>query len=341
MKRLLNTLYVTNPDAMLRKKDDAVAVYLDGNEQVSIPFHLLEGIVIYGHAGFTNSLLGSCAEHGVGVVILDERGRFKCRVEGPVSGNVLLRKAQYEASALPDQSLAIAKRFVMAKVHNSRIVLQHAVRDHPTVEGTTATEAIESLQISKSSVSSAMTLDELRGVEGDAAHVYFSAFGMLLSARGITPSFAGRNRRPPRDPVNAALSFFYTMLAREIGTACESVGLDPQVGYLHACRPGRDSLALDLIEELRAPVVDRFVLSLFNRGQLSSKDFEESGGAIFFKDAAFKDVLALWQTKKQEEIMHPFLKERIQIGLIPQIQAQLLARYLRGNLDDYPAFLWR
>lgn len=341
MKRLLNTLYVTNPDAMLRKKDDAVAVYLDGNEQASIPFHLLEGIVIYGHAGFTNSLLGSCAEHGVGVVILDERGRFKCRVEGPVSGNVLLRKAQYEASSLPDQSLTIAKRFVMAKVHNSRIVLQHAVRDHPTIEGATVTRAIEGLQISKSSVSSVMTLDELRGVEGDAAHVYFSAFGMLLSARDTTLSFVGRNRRPPKDPVNAALSFFYTMLAREIRTACESVGLDPQVGYLHACRPGRDSLALDLIEELRAPVVDRFVLSLFNRGQLSSKDFEESGGSVFFKDAAFKNVLALWQTKKQEEITHPFLKERIQIGLIPQIQAQLFARYLRGNLDDYPAFLWR
>lgn len=341
MKRLLNTLYVMNPDALVRKRDDAISVSVEGERTMSVPFHVLEGMVLFGHVGCTAALLGACAERGVSVVLLDERGRFRARVEGAVTGNVLLRRAQYRCAEDDEARLRIAKRFVVGKVHNERVVLQHYARDYPeiapSVEG-----VILSLHESVGSAVAVRSLDELRGVEGDAAREYFSTFGLLLrsSDEGL---FSGRrSRRPPRDPVNATLSFFYTMLSRDLSSACESVGLDPQLGFLHACRPGRSSLSLDLIEELRAPCVDRFVLTLFNRGQLGAGDFttDESGG-VFFREVALKKVLGFWQKRKQEKMMHPFLKESVPMGLLPFVQAQLLARCLRGDLNDYPACMWR
>ncbi|MCI7746541.1 MAG: type I-C CRISPR-associated endonuclease Cas1c [Collinsella sp.] len=341
MKRLLNTLYVTNPDAVVRKQSDAISVRVEGRQAMSVPFHVLEQVVLLGHVGCSMSLLAACAKRGVGVTLLDEQGRFSARVEGPVSGNVLLRREQYRRSCSEDEALPIAKRFVMGKLHNSRIVLQHYVRDYPELSDVLG-PIIASLQSGKGKVREASSLDELRGVEGDAAHGYISVFGSLLRTGELGPTFTGRSRRPPKDPVNACLSFSYTMLSRDCASACESVGLDPQMGFLHACRPGRASLALDLMEELRSPCVDRFVLSLFNRKQLSSGDFRcDPSGGYSFTEKALKTALGLWQERKQAQMMHPFLKEKIPFGLLPFAQAQLLARYLRGDLNDYPACMWR
>lgn len=339
MRKLLNTLYVTNPDALVRKKDDALSVSVEGKRVMSVPLHLVEGMVLFGHVGCSMAVLSACAQNGIGVALLDERGRFAARVEGPMTGNILLRREQFRRASDETACLCIARRFVVAKLHNARIVLQHYARDYPDCSKV-LNPVIEGLGEKKSAAMVVGALNELRGIEGDAAHLYFSATNVLLrGCAGI--SFAGRSRRPPRDPVNATLSFFYTILSREIETACETVGLDPQMGYLHACRSGRASLALDLIEELRAPLVDRFVLTLFNRKQLTASDFRSEGEGCFFTDAALKRALGSWQEKKREQFMHPFLKERMPLGLIPFIQVQLFARYLRGDLDDYPACLWR
>ncbi|ERI04263.1 type I-C CRISPR-associated endonuclease Cas1c [Atopobium sp. oral taxon 810] len=339
MKRLLNTLYLTNPDAYLRKKDDALSVYIEQEKVMSAPFHLLEGVVLFGHVGCSTSVLGACVSRGVSVSILDEGGRFQARVNGPTSGNVLLRREQYRRSVDESACLLIAKRFVTAKVHNARVVLQHYARDYPDMKEHGVANVIDELKRSGDDVRQCGDLNELRGVEGNAAHAYYSMMdGALRSDRIV---FAGRTKRPPKNPVNAALSFFYTMLSRELVSACESVGLDPQMGYLHACRPGRASLALDLIEELRAPIVDRFVLSLFNRKQLDVGDFLAESQGYLFKEGTRKKVLGYWQQKKQDQIVHPFLGERMPLGLVPFVQAQLFARYLRGDLEDYPAFLWR
>lgn len=339
MKRLLNTLYLTNPDAYLRKKDDALAVYIEQERVMSVPLHLLEGVVLFGHVGCSTSVLGACSSCGVSVSILDEGGRFQARVTGPTSGNVLLRREQYKRSMNDSACLLIAKRFVAAKIHNARVVLQHYTRDYPDMKDRGVVGVIDELKRGRDEVRQCDNLDELRGVEGNAAHAYYSMIDGALRSGEIL--FAGRTKRPPKDPVNAALSFFYTMLSRELVSACESVGLDPQVGYLHACRPGRASLALDLIEELRAPIVDRFVLSLFNRKQLEVSDFLSESQGFLLKDDARKKALGYWQQKKQDQIVHPFLGERMSLGLVPFIQAQLFARYLRGDIEDYPAFLWR
>ena len=341
MKRLLNTLYVTNPDTLLRKEDDAIAAYIDGKKHVSVPFHLLEGIVLFGHVGCTTSLLAACATRSVRVVLLDERGRFQARVEGPVTGNVLLRKEQYRRGSDADACLSLAKRFVAAKVYNQRVVLQRHARDYADIRPRGVDSAINGLQQSRNTVWDASELDELRGIEGNAAHLYYSVFGLMLRNAGEGISFDGRTRRPPRDCVNAALSFFYTLMSRDIASACEAVGLDPQMGFLHACRPGRHSLALDIVEEFRAPYVDRFVLALFNRKQLKATDFIREGQGVVFKEKALKEILAKWQERKREQIVHPFLKERVDLGLLPLLQAQLLARFFRGDLNDYPALLWR
>ena len=308
---------------------------------MSVPFHLLEGIVLFGHVGCTTSLLSACAVRGVCVVLLDERGRFCARVEGPVAGNVLLRKEQYARAVDSEECLHLAKRFVAAKVHNQRVVLQHYARDYPEMRRQGINEAVEALRQSQMAVWKAKDLHELRGIEGNAAHVYYAVFGLLLRSTDKGIVFTGRSRRPPKDCVNAALSFFYTLMSRDLASACESVGLDPQVGFLHALRPGRYSLALDLVEEFRAPYVDRFVLTLFNRGQLRTSDFISEGQGVVFKETTMKKVLTSWQERKQDQLKHPFLKERVKLGLLPYLQAQLLGRYLRGDLSDYPALMWR
>lgn len=341
MKRLLNTLYVTNKDAYVCNKDDNACVRVDGEDALRVPLHLLEGIVLFNYAGASAPLLYACAAKGISVSVLDEKGRFAARVEGPVSGNVLLRKAQYEVAADPTRSLVLAKRFMAAKFYNSRAVLLRHKREHPE-NGDGLSNAIDTFSNGLGVLGSVASREELLGVEGDAAHGYFDSFPSLIRDKEARAEFVGRNRRPPKDPVNASLSFFYTLTSREIATACESVGLDPQMGFYHQPRPGRASLALDVLEEFRAPLIDRFVVALFNRGQLNKTDFEfDAGGGCFFSDAALKRVLDAWQKRKQEEIRHPFLDEKVKIGLLPFVQAQLLSRYLRGDMNDYPAFCWR
>lgn len=342
VKKLLNTLYVTNPDARLVKSNDALSVLVDEKEALHVPFHLLEGIVLFGYRGCGASLLGECAERGISLSFLDANGRFLARLEGPVSGNILLRRSQYRMSDDPDASLAVAKRFITAKLVNSRRVMDRYRRDYPEDVDEQFLAVVETLRCQEAAVGEADSADHLRGIEGDAAHGYFSVFDTMIRIDEPSLRFAGRSRRPPRDAVNALLSFFYSLLSRDIAAACETVGLDPQAGFLHRDRSGRASMALDLMEELRAPYVDRFVLSLINRRQISAGDFVSfEGGGVSLADAARKNVLGLWQKRKQETITHPFIKERMPLGLVPFVQVQLFARFLRGDLNGYPAFLWR
>lgn len=342
MKKLLNTLYVTDPEARLVKADDALSVLVGERRVLHVPFHLLDGIVLFGYRGLSASLLGACAERGIAISFLDANGRFLARLEGPVSGNVLLRRGQHRMSDDEETALEVAKRFVEAKIVNERRVLERYRRDYPEEVDQAFAGEIEALRHQIDAISLATTADQLRGIEGDAAHAYFSVFDQMIRVDDPSLRFGGRSRRPPRDAINALLSFFYSMLSRDIASACETVGLDPQIGFFHRDRPGRASMALDLIEELRAPYVDRFVLSLVNRKQVRSGDFvkEEDGGVVLGDDAR-KTVLGLWQKRKQDAITHPFLKEKMPTGLLPFVQVQLFARFLRGDIDGYPAFLWR
>lgn len=342
MRKLLNTLYVTDSKAFLSKKENNLLVRVENQKEIQVPFHILESVVLFGYLGCTPSVLGECAERGISLSFLDEIGRFRARIEGPTSGNILLRRKQYQVSDNVDSSLFLSKRFIAAKIHNYKIVLQRHIRDNSDSIHESLSKAVNSLTASENKVFETLTLDELRGVEGDAAHVYFSVFNFLLKDKTLATSFTGRVKRPPTDPANALLSLFYTLLNSDIVSACETVGLDPQAGFLHRDRPGRASLALDLMEELRAYCVDRFVLSLFNRRQLTSSDFDfRIDGSVVLKKDARKKALSLWQERKQDEITHPFLGEKLKIGLLPYVQAQLFARYLREDLEDYPAFIWR
>jgi CRISPR-associated protein Cas1 len=287
--------------------------------------------------------MGLCAEHNVSVSFLSEYGKFMARVSGRVNGNVLLRKAQYTLSDNLEACSTIARRIVTAKIANSRTLLLRSLRDHSTAVGANEIETTaKTLQHIIHSLKMPRPLDEVRGTEGDCAKRYFGVFDHLIVANKDAFKFNGRNRRPPLDPINALLSFLYTLLAHDISSACESVGLDPAVGFLHRDRPGRPSLALDLMEELRPVMADRVALSLINRKQLNKDDFKIlESGAILLTDEARKTLLVTWQERKNEEIIHPFINEKIKIGLIPFVQALLLARYIRGDIDEYPAFIWK
>jgi CRISPR-associated protein Cas1 len=339
MRRLLNTLYVTLPEAYLCKEGETVLVRQLEETRLRLPVLALEGIVCFGQVSMSPALMAFCAERGVGVSFLSEHGRFQARIQGPVRGNVLLRRDQYRRADDEAASLAIARAVVAAKIANGRTTILRAGREHAseTLEHT-ATQMAGSLQ----DVESAATLDELRGVEGDAARNYFAVFDQLILQQKAAFFFHERSRRPPLDNMNALLSFLYVMLVHDVESALETVGLDPAVGFLHRDRPGRAGLALDLMEELRPVLSDRVALTLVNRRQLDAAGFTraESGG-VTMDDATRKAVLVAWQARKQEEILHPFLNERIPLGLVPFAQALLLARYLRGDLDAYPAFFWR
>jgi CRISPR-associated protein Cas1 len=339
MKKLLNTLYVTIPDAYLSKDGETVLVRVEHETRLRVPIHTLEGIVCIGQVSMSTPLMGFCAERNVGVSFLGEYGRFLARIQGPVSGNVLLRREQYRRADREIDSAAIARSILIAKIANSRTSLLRAGREHPSQRlESAATQMGQSLRL----LASANSLDSLRGVEGDAAQTYFGVFDELILQQKDKFFFRGRSRRPPLDDVNALLSFLYVLLAHDISSALEAVGLDPAVGFLHRDRPGRDSLALDLMEELRPVAADRLALTLINRRQIAASGFatNESGG-VTMNDATRKEVLVAWQLRKQEEMLHPFLEERISLGLVPHAQALLLARHLRGDLDAYPAFVWR
>lgn len=343
MRKLLNTLYVTSPTANLSRDGENVIVLIDRTERFRVPIHNLEGIVCFNYTGASPSLMGLCCERKVPICFLSQSGRFLARVTGSVSGNVLLRREQYRVADSAHRSCSLSAAFVGGKILNSRSVLQRFARDHKEKAGVSQVSiAANRLWGYWERIGDLHDTDALRGLEGDAAREYYSVFGYLVTSNEPAFRFKGRSRRPPLDICNALMSFFYSLLSHDCASALETVGLDPQVGFLHADRPGRLSLALDLMEELRAYLVDRFVLTLLNNGQVSANGFvtKESGG-VLMDDATRKAVLAEWQTRKLEEITHPFLEEKISVGLIPYAQALLLARYLRGDLDEYPPFLVR
>ncbi len=346
MRRQLNTLYVTTDGAWLRKDGANIVMEVDRQERARLPAHMLEGLVCFGRVLVSPPLLGYCAEQGICTSFLTSNGQFLARVEGPVSGNVLLRREQYRASDDPQRCAAIARHVLVGKLHNQRAVLGRGLRDHgdrlQAADHAALAHAHKRLGRLGDKLLIESDLDLLRGYEGEAAQAYFGVFDHLVRTAGAVLRFRGRSRRPPRDPVNALLSFLYTLVTHDCRSALESVGLDPAVGFLHRDRPGRPSLALDLLEEFRPLLADRLALSLINRRQVGERDFQiMDNGAVLLQEAARKKVLTAYQERKREELRHAFLEEKAPIGMFPFIQAQLLARHLRGDLDAYPPFLWK
>lgn len=346
MRRLLNTLYVSTEGAYVRKDGENAVVEIDGQEKLRAPLHLLGGLICFGRANMSPALMGACAERGVTAAFFTENGKFLARVEGPVSGNVLLRREQYRRGDAPAECGAIVSAIVAANAQNQRTVVKRAVRDYGERLNATSLARLDAAQsrlrdIARKAVHISDT-DQLRGLEGEAAQRYFDVFPLMQRTDESALLFTRRSRRPPLDPINALLSFLYTLLTHDCRSALEGVGLDPAAGFLHRLRPGRPSLALDLMEELRAPMADRLALSLTNRGQIKARDFRTmENGATVMTDVARKAVLVAWQERKKQEIEHPFLGEKAPLGLLPHLQAQLLARTLRGDMDYYPPMIWR
>jgi CRISP-associated protein Cas1 len=342
MKKLLNALYVTVPQAYLALDGENVLIKKDEAVAMRLPLHNLENIVCFGYPGASPALIGACAEHNIGLCFLTPHGRFLGRVTGKVKGNVLLRKKQYQLSEDSSESMKIAAACLVGKIANCRKVLERAVRDHALlVDVDRLNHASAALKEHMRRVLDCKTLYDLLGIEGSAAKIYFATFDPLILQQREDFFFKERNRRPPLDNMNALLSFLYTLLTNEVASALETVGLNPYVGFLHQDRPGRPSLALDMMEELRPLFADRLALSLVNRRQVNGKGFtqKESGGVVMDDDTR-KTVLTAWQERKKDEIIHPYLKEKVPFGLIPYVQAMLLARHLRGDLDAYPPFFW-
>ena len=338
MRKLLNTLYITSPDSYLSRDGLNVVVLTDNKERFRIPILNIESIITMGYTGASPSLMRLCSENNVSISFLSNQGKFISRVNGPIKGNVILRMSQFKSATSKECTPNLCKIIIAGKIQNYRNILQRYLRDYgANLEVENASERLYRI---RNSVLSVEDIDVLRGLEGEAAASYFSVFNFLILNRDNTFSFNGRNKRPPKDPVNAMLSFVYTLLASEVQSALETVGLDPYVGFLHTLRPGRASLALDLMEELRAYMGDRLVLSIINRKQISAKDFVfQDSDNILMTDKTKKEILNSWQKRKQDIITHPYLNEQIPIGLLPYTQALLLARYLRGDLDNYPVFI--
>lgn len=341
--KLLNTLYIQTQGAYLRLEHDTLKIDVEGKTAKQLPLHHFSSIVVFGNVLLSPFLLARCAEDGRGVVWLSRSGRFQARLNGPVTGNVLLRRAQHAALDHEAAGVHIARSFVAGKLHNARNVLLRAAREGspPDAEDDLRSAASGHAAVIRK-LPHLTRLDEVRGAEGDAARLYFAAFDHLIRTRKDAFTFKNRTRRPPLDPVNALLSFLYSLLRAECASACEGVGLDPQMGFLHALRPGRPSLALDLMEELRAPIADRLALTLINRAQLRPEDFSvRVGGAVNLSDDARKLVLTEYQKRKQDELLHPVLNQSVPLGLVPHVQARLLARHLRGDVPTYTPFILR
>jgi CRISPR-associated protein Cas1 len=343
MKKHLNTLFVTTQGAYLSKEGETVVVKVDGEIRLRVPVHTISGIVCFGNISCSPYLMGFCAEKDVAISFLSEHGRFLAKVQGPVSGNVLLRREQYRQADDQEFSAGVAKSVLTGKITNCRTVLQRALRDHANkIEEQEVRNAVNRLSHLLDFFDKEQSLDALRGIEGDAAHIYFSVFDHLILTQKEAFHFDERNRRPPLDNINCLLSFTYTLLMHDVRSALESVGLDPQVGFLHRDRPGRPGLALDLMEEFRPLIADRLVLSMINLQQVQDKGFKKmDSGAVVMNDDTRKTVLVTYQERKQEEITHPFLNEKVMIGMLFHIQALLMGRYLRRDLDGYPPFIWK
>jgi CRISPR-associated protein Cas1 len=344
MKQHLNTLFVQTDGAWLKKDGQTIAVVVEGEVRMRVPVHTIGGVACFGRINATTPLLSLCAENDVAVSFLNQYGRLQARVTGFTKGNVLLRRDQYRAADDEARSCSVAGPMVAAKIANSRTTLLRGVRDHGDPDGAIAAASSRMVSNAEASLRSD-SLDKIRGNEGEAANSYFGVLDRLVTLPAPDREafrFTARSRRPPRDRFNCLLSFLYAMLAHDARSACESCGLDPAVGFLHRDRPGRPSLALDLMEELRSFLCDRLVLSLVNRRQIQASDFDVmDGGAVLLSDSARRTVLAAYQKRKQEEILHPYLGERVTVGLLVHLHARLLSRVLRGELEVYPAFIWK
>lgn len=343
MRKLLNTLFIVSEDSYLALDGENIVVLSGEREFHRMPLHNLENILCFSYKGASPALMGKCAQMRIGLCFFTPRGRFLARLAGMDQGNVLLRRAQYRAADEPAQTCEIARGFVVGKIYNARWQLERATRDHPDrVDVKRLKDVSAQLAGSLHAVAACTDPEQLRGLEGQSAQAYFGVFDELILQNRAVFSFSGRSRRPPLDPVNALLSFLYTLLAHDCSAALEGVGLDAYVGFLHRDRPGRTSLALDLMEELRPVFADRLALSLINTRKLTGKHFEtRESGAVYLNDDGRRIVLENWQMRKKEELRHPFLDEKLPWGLVPYVQALLLARFLRGDLDGYPPFLWK
>lgn len=338
MKKLLNTLYITRQESYLHKERETVVIKNGDDKLGQFPSLSIGGILCFGQISVSPFLMGYCAEQGIGLSFFTEYGRFLARVQGKQTGNVLLRRTQYRWADDTERAVSIARLMVAAKIANGRSVLLRELRNHG--DNPMLAQAADKLAVSLRRVKNAQTVAEVMGMEGDAASTYFSVFNELIRDSGF--AFGGRIRRPPTDPVNALLSFVYSLVTQECVSALQGVGLDPFVGYLHQDRPGRPSLALDLLEEFRASWADRFVLTLINRRQVQLKDFvNEASGAVRLTDDARKSLLVAYQERKQVEVMHPYLQEQVPIGLLPHCQAMLLARHIRGDTEFYTPYLMK
>ena len=343
MKKLLNSLYIMTKESYLTLDGENVVVSVDQKEKARFPLHTLEGIICFNYAGASPSLMGACASKGIDLCFFSPSGKFLARTMGEERGNVLLRTKQHLTSQDESESCKYARRFILGKIYNARWVLERATRDHSLrVPVDKMKEASNRLANALPEVRDTTDLSRLRGIEGEAAQIYFSQFNSLILQQKTEFVFQGRNKRPPTDNVNALLSFTYTILANNCAAALQLVGLDQYVGFMHRLRPGRSSLALDLMEELRSVMADRFVLSCINKRVINAKHFDEQeSGAVWLNEDGRKAFFKAWQERKQESITHPFLKEKVAWGLVPYTQALLLSRSLRGDLDDYPPFLWK
>lgn len=342
MKQLLNTLYISTEGAWLRLEGETLVVMIDKEKRLQIPLHHLGGIVCIGRVNLSPALMSRCMEDGRSIVWLSSNGRFQARVEGAVNGNILLRQAQFRAADDTKIALVLAKAFIAGKLRNSRQVLLRSARDNQSdKEALSLRKAADSLAINLRNLEQADNMDSIRGLEGDAARVYFEQVNhMLTPSVRKTFQYNQRTRRPPRDPINALFSFLYALLLTDCRSALESVGLDSQLGFLHAVRPGRPALGLDLLEEYRAVFGDRLAFTLINRGQITKKDFDfNPGGSVLLNDKGRKKLLIAYQEKKTEQRVHPVLNEKVDVGLIPLLQARFLARYLRGDTRDYIPWL--
>ena len=347
MKKLLNTLYVTTPESYISKDGTNIVISVEGKEIFRIPISNLESIYTFSYPGVSPGVMRLCASANVALSFFSPHGRFISRIQGPVNGNVLLRVRQYGILNDNVEKRRLASRFIYGKLFNSRVVLRRFIRDYPNHASISHVEQSSEL-LRRLAIKASLNpeIDSLRGIEGEAAATYFSSFSNLILTSEPRFKFKDRNRRPPKDPINAMLSMGYSLLASDCASALEGVGLEPAVGFMHALRPGRNSLALDLMEEMRTYIVDRLVISLVNTRQINVADFkihtdpsDPNQASVVFTDGGLKKFLTAWQAKKKTEFIHPFLNEKIKVGLLPHVQAMLLARNLRGDLDDYPVFL--
>lgn len=343
MKKLLNTLYITSSGKYLSLDGENIVVSEKDEEVTRVPLHNLEAVVTFGYTGASPALMGACAERNISLSFLTPSGRFLARVTGSQRGNILLRREQYRIAGSPEKSLKIARNFIVGKLYNSKWVIERVCRDYPMRVDVEKLRSV-SAKLSGAVIEAkgAASADFLRGVEGKAASDYFSVFDDMILQQKTDFAFSGRSRRPPLDPINAMLSFAYTLLTGMCSSALETVGLDPYEGFFHTERPGRASLSLDLVEELRSVIADRFVLTLINKRIADPSCFiKKESGAVIMTDSFRKTFLSQWQSKKQEVITHPFLDEKVEWGMVPFSQALLLARYIRGDLDEYPPFFWK